>query len=111
MEIYREEIFGPVMIVLKAKDDGDAVRIANDSNYGLSAAVFGTDINRAYGIASQIQSGICHINSATLDDEGQMPFGGVKDSGYGRFGGKKAIDEFTETRWITIQSGHRHYPI
>jgi acyl-CoA reductase-like NAD-dependent aldehyde dehydrogenase len=111
MEIYREEIFGPVMIVLKAKDDDDAVRLANDTNYGLSAAVFGTDINRAYGIAAQIQSGICHINSSSLDDEGQMPFGGVKDSGYGRFGGKKAIDEFTETRWITIQSGHRHYPI
>jgi acyl-CoA reductase-like NAD-dependent aldehyde dehydrogenase len=111
MEIYREEIFGPVLIVLKAKDDADAVRIANDTNYGLAASVFGTDINRAYGIAAQIHSGICHINSSSVYDEGQMPFGGVRDSGYGRFGGKQAIDEFTETRWITIQSGHRHYPI
>ncbi|HVV94014.1 MAG TPA: aldehyde dehydrogenase [Hyphomicrobiales bacterium] len=111
MEIYHEEIFGPVLIVLKAKDDADAVRIANDTPYGLSAAVFSADINRAYGLAAQIQSGICHINSSTLYDEGQMPFGGVKESGYGRFGGKQAINEFTETRWITIQSGHRHYPI
>ena len=88
----------------------DAVRIANDTPYGLSSAVFGRDITRAFAVARRLETGICHINGPTVHDEAQMPFGGVKDSGYGRFGGKAAISEFTELRWITIQSGHRHYP-
>jgi acyl-CoA reductase-like NAD-dependent aldehyde dehydrogenase len=67
-------------------------------------------VTRAFAVARRIDSGICHINGPTVHDEAQMPFGGVKDSGYGRFGGKAAIAEFTELRWITIQSGHRHYP-
>ena len=62
-------------------------------------------------MARQIDSGICHVNSATVQDEAQMPFGGVKGSGYGRFGGKAAIDEFTELRWISLQTGAVHYPI
>jgi len=61
-------------------------------------------------VAKRIESGICHINSPTVQDEAQMPFGGVKSSGYGRFGSRASIDEFTEMRWITIQSGKRHYP-
>jgi len=89
----------------------DAVRVANDTEYGLSAAVFGRDIGRALSVARQIESGICHINAATVHDEAQMPFGGVKASGYGRFGGKAAIDEFTDLRWITVQTTPRHYPI
>ncbi|HBP77927.1 MAG TPA: salicylaldehyde dehydrogenase, partial [Halomonas sp.] len=55
--------------------------------------------------------GICHINAPTVHDEPQMPFGGVKSSGYGRFGGKAGIEEFTELRWMTVQLGARHYPI
>lgn len=86
------------------------MRIANDSEYGLSAAVFSRDHNRAMGIVKRIDSGICHINGPTVQDEAQMPFGGVKDSGYGRFGSKAAIQEFTELRWVTNQSGPRHYP-
>ena len=85
--------------------------MANDSEYGLSAAVFGRDINRALRVAKRIESGICHINGPTVHDEAQMPFGGVKSSGYGRFGGKAAINEFTDLRWITIQTEPRHYPI
>jgi vanillin dehydrogenase len=110
MRIYEEESFGPVTTVVRARDVDDAVRIANDTPYGLSSAVFGRDITRAFAVARRLDTGICHINGPTVHDEAQMPFGGVKDSGYGRFGGKAAIGEFTELRWITIQSGHRHYP-
>ena len=110
MALFREESFGPQVSITRASSDEDAVRLANDTEYGLSAAVFSRDIARALHVARQIQSGICHINGPTVHDEAQMPFGGTKGSGYGRFGGKAAIDEFTELRWITIQSGTRHYP-
>jgi len=110
MRIYGEESFGPVTTVVRANGVDDAVRIANDTPYGLSSAVFGRDVTRAFAVARRLETGICHINGPTVHDEAQMPFGGVKDSGYGRFGGKAAINEFTELRWITIQSGHRHYP-
>jgi acyl-CoA reductase-like NAD-dependent aldehyde dehydrogenase/ABC-type branched-subunit amino acid transport system ATPase component len=110
MRIYEEESFGPVTTIVRVKGDEEAVRVANDTPYGLSAAVFSRDVTRAFGVARKIDTGICHINGPTVHDEAQMPFGGVKDSGYGRFGGRAAIDQFTELRWITIQSGHRHYP-
>jgi acyl-CoA reductase-like NAD-dependent aldehyde dehydrogenase len=111
MRLYGEESFGPVVSVVRAKDDDDAVRIANDTEYGLSSAVFSRDIGRALSIARRIESGICHINSPTVQDEAQMPFGGVKASGFGRFGGRAGIDAFTELRWITIATQPRHYPI
>jgi vanillin dehydrogenase len=111
MRIYREESFGPVVIVLPVGDDEEAIRMANDTEYGLSAGVFSRNLDRAYAVASRIESGICHINGPTVADEPQMPFGGVKESGFGRFGGKAGIAEFTELRWITLQTGHRHYPI
>lgn len=110
MRIYNEESFGPVKSVIRVKGVEEAIKIANDTEYGLSASVFGKDIARAMGVAKRIQSGICHINAPTVHDEGQMPFGGTKASGYGRFGGKAAIDEFTELRWITIQTGPHPYP-
>jgi len=96
---------------MRVKDDDDAVRVANDTEYGLAAVIFSRDVSRALGLAALLQSGICHINGPTVHDEAQMPFGGVGASGYGRFGGKAAIDEFTELRWITIQNVPRHYPI
>ncbi len=110
MRIYGEESFGPVVTVVRVKGVEEAVRVANDTEYGLSAAVFGRDIARALGVAKRIESGICHINAPTVHDEPQMPFGGMKASGYGRFGGKAAVDEFTELRWITVQTGPRPYP-
>ena len=110
MRIYAEESFGPVTTVVRANGLDEAIRVANDTEYGLSAAVFGRDIARALTVARQIQSGICHINAPTVHDEPQMPFGGTKASGYGRFGGKAAIAEFTELRWITIQTGPHPYP-
>lgn len=111
MRLYAEESFGPVAAVLRFRDIDEAIAIANDTEYGLSAAVFGRDVMRALSVARRIESGICHINAATVHDEAQMPFGGVKASGYGRFGGKAAIAEFTELRWITIQGEPGHYPI
>jgi len=111
MELYREESFGPVVSILRVDSDEQAVALANEGDYGLSASVFSRDIARATAIARRIQSGICHVNSSTVADEAQMPFGGVRNSGYGRFGGKAAIDEFTDLRWITIQTAPRHYPV
>jgi acyl-CoA reductase-like NAD-dependent aldehyde dehydrogenase len=111
MRIYGEESFGPVVTVITARDDDDAVRIANDTEYGLSAAVFGADLGRARSVAERIQSGICHINGSTVHDEAAAPFGGVKASGWGRFGAGEVAEEFTTRRWITISHEPRHYPI
>ncbi|WP_123630805.1 aldehyde dehydrogenase [Salinisphaera orenii] len=111
MRLYAEESFGPVVAMIRARDEAEAIRLANDTEYGLSAAVFSGDGSRGMRVAQQIQSGICHVNGPTVHDEAQMPFGGVKSSGYGRFGGQAGINEFTELRWMTLQSGPRHYPI
>jgi len=110
MRIYHEETFGPVKCVVRVDGVDAAVDCANDNEYGLSAAVFGRDTARAFTVAQRIESGICHVNGPTVHDEAQMPFGGVKGSGMGRFGGKAGIAEFTELRWITVQTGERHYP-
>ena len=110
MRAFEEESFGPVKPVIRVKDEEEAIRIANDTEYGLSAAIYSRDIQRAMAVAARIESGICHINGPTVHDEAQMPFGGVKGSGYGRFGGKAAINEFTDLRWITIEDPHQHYP-
>ena len=110
MRIYAEETFGPVKCVVRVDGVDEAVECANDNEYGLSAAVFGRDVARAWNVARRIESGICHVNGPTVHDEAQMPFGGVKGSGMGRFGGKAGVHEFTELRWITLQTAPRHYP-
>lgn len=110
MRMYAEESFGPVKPIIRVADDEEAIRVANDTPYGLSAAVYGSDINRALAVADRIESGIVHINGPTVADEAQMPFGGVKDSGYGRFGGKAGIDAFTTLRWVTIEDPHQGFP-
>lgn len=110
MRIYGEESFGPVVSVIRAKDEEEAISIANDTEYGLSSAVFTRDIARGLQVAKRIKSGICHVNGPTVQDQAQIPFGGVKDSGYGRFGGKAGIDAFTELRWITVATQPEHYP-
>ncbi|EUB98212.1 Salicylaldehyde dehydrogenase [Rhizobium sp. CF080] len=111
MRLYGEESFGPVVAVLRARDESHAIELANDSEYGLSASVFTGDAARGLRVARRIKSGICHVNGPTVHDEAQMPFGGVKGSGYGRFGGPAGIAEFTELRWITIETQPGHYPI
>ena len=110
MRIYRDESFGPVKGIVRVSGVQAAIDCANDNEYGLAAAVFGRDSGRAFEVAKRIESGICHVNGPTVHDEAQMPFGGVKGSGYGRFGGKAGIDAFTELRWITLQTTPRHYP-
>ncbi len=111
MRVYEEESFGPIVGIIPVDGPDEAVRVANDTEYGLAAAVFGSHVPSALDVARRIESGICHVNGATVHDEPQMPFGGVKASGWGRFGGRAAIEEFTELRWITVQQGSRRYPI
>jgi benzaldehyde dehydrogenase (NAD) len=110
MRLYNEETFGPVKAIVRVNGVEEAIRVANDNAYGLSSAVFGRDTARAIAVAQRIESGICHVNGPTVHDEAQMPFGGVKGSGWGRFGGKAGIAEFTDLRWVTVQTGERHYP-
>jgi len=110
MRIFHEETFAPVKCIVRVNGVEEAVACANDNEYGLSASVFGGDVARAMNVARRIESGICHVNGPTVHDEAQMPFGGVKGSGIGRFGGKAGIHEFTELRWITVQTTPRHYP-
>ena len=110
MRIYHEETFAPVKAIVRVRGTEAAIACANDNPFGLAAAVFGRDLARAWQVAGRIQSGICHINGPTVHDEAQMPFGGVKDSGWGRFGGQAGIEAFTELRWITMQTSPRHYP-
>jgi vanillin dehydrogenase len=111
MRVYGEESFGPVVAVVPVEDAEEAVRVANDTEYGLSSAVFSQNVPAALELAQRIETGMCHVNDTTVHDEPQMPFGGVKASGWGRFGGRAALEEFTELRWITVQELPREYPI
>ncbi len=110
MRLYAEESFGPVKAVVRVADEAAAVACANDTDYGLSSAVFSQDITRAIRVANRLNVGICHINGPTVSDEPQMPFGGVRDSGFGRFGGRAAIAEFCQFQWLTIENPAQHYP-
>ena len=110
MAAFRDELFGPVASVVKADDAGHALKLANDTAYGLSSAVLTNDLQLAMKFALELEAGMVHINGPTVHDEITVPFGGVKDSGSGREGGRWSMDELTETKWITIQMGQRHYP-
>jgi benzaldehyde dehydrogenase (NAD) len=110
MRIWHEESFGPVKSIIRVKDEAEALAVANESEYGLSSAIYSRDSARAWNLAQNLQTGICHINGPTVHDEAQMPFGGCKSSGYGRFGGRAGIAEFTELRWITLQTVPRELP-
>ncbi len=105
MRIAQEEIFGPVLSVLSFTDAAEAVRIANDSIYGLQAAVWTRDINKAHGVARALKAGTVHVNSYDEDDI-TVPFGGVKQSGVGRDKSLHAFDKYSElkTTWIRIDS-------
>ena len=110
MRVDTEEIFGPVCTVLSVEDEDEAVAVANGSTYGLSAGVITEDVRRGLDIARRLRTGIVHVNDQPVDDEPQAPFGGVGDSGYGRFGGRAGAESFSELRWVTLQQGHRRFP-
>jgi len=111
MKIYDEETFGPITTVVRVKGVEHALQVANDSLYGLSSAVFGRDVTRALGVAMRMECGSVHINGSTVQNEAQAPYGGTKDSGYGKFDGRAVIDEFTELKWITIEPSVQDYPV
>jgi acyl-CoA reductase-like NAD-dependent aldehyde dehydrogenase len=109
-ELATHETFGPVLAVEVVDSADEAVARANATAYGLAAGIITSDADRGLALAQQVEAGIVHVNDQPVGDEPQMPFGGVKDSGWGRFGGQAAIDEFTELRWVTVQSGSHPFP-
>lgn len=111
MDLYHQESFGPVVTLFEFDSVEEAINIANDTEHGLVASVFSTDILQAIKVARRIKSGSCHINGPTVHDEPHLPLGGQKASGYGKFGGTACINEFTEDRVITISEGGHSFPI
>ena len=111
MPAAREELFGPVAPIIKARDADEAIRIANDTEYGLSSAIFTSDLEKGVRLAQRIQAGMTHVNDMPVNDEPNTAFGGVKASGLGRFGGEWAVEEFTTDHWISVQHTPRKYPI
>ena len=109
-EFAQVETFGPVASIEVVEDADEAVTAANATSYGLSSGIITTDHDRGLALAGRLETGIVHVNDQPVHDEPQMPFGGVKDSGWGRFGGTFAMDEFTEMQWVTVQSGTRPFP-
>ena len=110
MAIYDQETFGPITTVVRVSGLEEAVQVANDTEYGLAAAVFGRDSTRALGVAKRIDAGHVHVNGSTVQNEAQAPYGGMKASGYGRFDGRAVINEFTELKWITVEPADQQYP-
>ncbi len=109
-EIAQEEVFGPVYPVIKVANDEEALEIANNTKYGLSSAVYTSDMERGIKFARGIDAGMTHINDISPDDQPNVPFGGEKNSGIGRFNGERVLDEFTRMHWITYQGEPHPYP-
>ncbi|MGH9192540.1 MAG: aldehyde dehydrogenase family protein [Acidimicrobiales bacterium] len=110
MAVWTEETFGPVAPVVTVSGEEEAVKLANDSEYGLSAGIITADEERGLSVARRLETGMAHVNDTSVYDEPNAPFGGVKSSGVGRHGGKAAIEAFTRTRWLTLERGGRLYP-
>src|SRR6266852_4255693 len=110
MSIAQNEMFGPAVCVMPFDTPEEAVRIANDSAYGLSGAIHTRDVEYGAELAKQVDSGMIHVNDGTINDEPLVAFGGEKGSGIGRLNGKWALEEFTTLKWISVQHKQRHYP-
>lgn len=110
MAIYRDETFGPVVPVIPFKTDDEAIALNNDTEYGLSSGIITRDEARALAMSRRLETGMCHVNCSSVNDEPHVPFGGSKASGLGRHGGRWALETFTETRWITLERGGRNFP-
>ena len=111
MRVYKEEVFGPARPVIAVSDENEAIKVANDTIYGLSSGIITTDLNKALLIAKKLECGMVHINDSPLHFESHVPFGGIKCSGFGREGGRYSTEDLTELKWITIQIGNRNFPI
>jgi acyl-CoA reductase-like NAD-dependent aldehyde dehydrogenase len=109
-EIAFEETFGPVAILEVVADADDAIHRANASRFGLTAGILTGDPYRGLQLARRLESGIVHVNDQPVNDEPQMPFGGMKDSGFGRFGVGYTAEEFTELQWVTARATPRAFP-
>ena len=110
MVVYHEESFGPVVSIIAVQDHEEALTVANDTCYGLSSAVITNDLQKAMKLALGLEAGMVHVNGSSAYDEPHVPFGGIKDSGMGREGGRYSMEEMTEVKWLTIQMGQRHFP-
>mgnify|MGYP002655979535 CR=1 FL=1 len=110
MKIAQSEIFGPIATIIPFDDEEEVITFANDTEYGLSAGIFTTDIEKGLKVARQVKSGMAHVNDQSVNDESVAPFGGIKSSGLGRYGGRWALEEFTNTKWVSIQNKPRNYP-
>ena len=110
MDIFASEIFGPATVIHPVDSAEAAIDMANDTEYGLTGGVISRDLSAALDVVSRVRSGIIHINDQGIADEPMAPFGGVKNSGYGKFGGTAGIESFTEQRWVTVQPGRPTYP-
>ncbi|MET9550003.1 aldehyde dehydrogenase family protein [Streptomyces sp. NPDC006627] len=108
--VLGQEIFGPVALILPFDGEDEAVRIANDTPYGLSGAVHTADIERGVRIAKRVRTGMIHVNDGTVHDEAIVPFGGEKSSGVGRLNGESTVDVFTTQKWISVQYGRSRFP-
>jgi acyl-CoA reductase-like NAD-dependent aldehyde dehydrogenase len=105
-EFAKSETFGPVAAIEVVDNAEQAVERANATSYGLSSGILTSDADKGLALAQQIEAGIVHVNDQPVGDEPQMPFGGVKESGWGRFGGTAAMHEFTELHWVTVSKPH-----
>jgi acyl-CoA reductase-like NAD-dependent aldehyde dehydrogenase len=110
MRVFQEETFGPVAPIITVSGVEEAIAVANNSEYGLSAGVITRDEEKGLAVAQRLQTGIAHVNDSSVNDEPHVPFGGMKNSGLGRHGGKASVEAFTELRWLTLERGGRHYP-
>lgn len=110
MRVFTDQTFGPIAPIIVVDSAEEALQVANNSKYGLSSGIITNDLNKALEMARRLDTGMVHIGDQTVNDEPQVPFGGVKGSGYGRMGGKAALDEFTELRWISVQQTRRTFP-
>ncbi|WP_082235605.1 aldehyde dehydrogenase family protein [Halobacillus massiliensis] len=110
MPAAKNEMFGPVAVIIKVKNEEEAIQVANDTPYGLSGSVFTENIERGVKVAKQVKTGMIHVNDQSVNDEAHVAFGGEKESGLGRFGGQWALDKFTTVKWIGVMDGYREFP-
>ncbi len=110
MRIYHEETFGPTASVIAVRDEHEALEVANDTSYGLSSGVITKDLEKAIFLAEGLEAGMVHVGDGSVDAEAPCPFGGCKESGQGREGGRWSVETLTEVKWVTIQKGRKRFP-